>query len=645
MGLLTIATPMTWADAQPHTNQVRAAGVEQFISILQDPRPLPTELLFGDEVEYMIVSFDEASSSVAPALRANEVLDELNQTPSDSSQLHPEYANYMIEATPAEPFRGIGGLAEVESSMRTRRARIATALRPDERLLTLTAFPTLGATTPQPAASGGGEFGRSAYLPDEITFPHPRFLTMTRNIRERRGELVNITAPVMQDSQTSLQSVHMDHQAFGMGMSCLQVTLQMPSLKAARRVHDQMASVAPVLLALTAATPILKGMLVDTDARWNYIGQSVDDRTAAERGVSIASTQPDSRMAGGGVTLQHKPRYSTIQGYISEADGSANDPTVLNDIPMVLDPEVLTRLLEAGVDSTLAQHVAMLFSRDPLVLFEEHLESSVGSNEHFENLNSMTWQTVRLKPPPPQQSKIGWRVEVRPYEINLTDFENAAWTAFAVLLANAAVSDSAPDWRVPISSLDANMTIAHQREAVVEAQMAWNVEGKLANATVNEIVNGKGGLLSVARQELARAGLRAAEVAQLERYLMWVGNIAAAQVDTTATWIRQMVTQHPKYRHDSVVSEEIAADLLKACEGVTKAGPRARVTSLAWKVQDGKVKRNAPKRCRGDNVKQPTLVKQIDATVLAECDTADQHTVAQNTTITAFDRLVETTCC
>merc|ERR1712227_456735 len=146
--------------------------------------------------------------------------------------------------------------------MRARRDRISAVIssHPDERLLTLTAFPTLGAeaaqieNSEQQAASiaAARPIGQSAYLADEITFPHPRFQSMTRNIRDRRGELVDITAPVIQDVRTQVQSVHMDHQAFGMGMCCLQVTLQMPSLRAARRVHDQMAAVAPILLALTA---------------------------------------------------------------------------------------------------------------------------------------------------------------------------------------------------------------------------------------------------------------------------------------------------------------------------------------------------------------------------------------------------------
>jgi hypothetical protein len=38
-------------------------------------------------------------------------------------------------------------------------------------------------------------------------------------------------------------------------------------------------------LAITAGTPILRGMLADNDARWSIIAGSVDDRPLEERGL------------------------------------------------------------------------------------------------------------------------------------------------------------------------------------------------------------------------------------------------------------------------------------------------------------------------------------------------------------------------
>ena len=48
-------------------------------------------------------------------------------------------------------------------------------------------------------------------------------------------------------------------------------------------MFDQLAVLSPVFLALTAASPIMKGRLTDRDSRWDVIAASVDDRTPAER--------------------------------------------------------------------------------------------------------------------------------------------------------------------------------------------------------------------------------------------------------------------------------------------------------------------------------------------------------------------------
>lgn len=71
-------------------------------------------------------------------------------------------------------------------------------------------------------------------------------------------------------------------------LSCLVLFVssrQARDVDESRYMYDQLAVLSPVMLALTAATPILKGRLVDTDVRWNTIATSVDDRTPAERGL------------------------------------------------------------------------------------------------------------------------------------------------------------------------------------------------------------------------------------------------------------------------------------------------------------------------------------------------------------------------
>lgn len=104
-----------------------------------------------------------------------------------------------------------------------------------------------------------------------------------------------------------------------------------------------------------------------------------------------------------------------------------------------------TRLLAAGLDENLAHHVAHLFIRDPLVVFEGKIDLvDDESMEHFENLQSTNWQTCRWKPPPPRlhvdDPHIGWRTEFRSMEVQLTDFENAAYVVFVMLITRVLLS-------------------------------------------------------------------------------------------------------------------------------------------------------------------------------------------------------------
>ena len=53
----------------------------------------------------------------------------------------------------------------------------------------------------------------------------------------------------------------------------------------------------------------------------------------------------------------------------------------------------------------------------------------------------------------------------------------------------------------------------------------------------------------------------------VNRYLAFIHKRAAGEVLTGAQWMRQFVRNHPAYKHDSVVSEEIAYDL---CQRLVK---------------------------------------------------------------------------
>lgn len=47
---------------------------------------------------------------------------------------------------------------------------------------------------------------------------------------------------------------------------------------------------------------------------------------------------------------------------------------------------------------------------------------------------------------------------------------------------------------------------------------------------------------------------------------------ASGDLQTTATWIREFVRNHPAYAHDSVVSNEVAHDLVMEMKAIGEVG-------------------------------------------------------------------------
>jgi hypothetical protein len=146
----------------------------------------------------------------------------------------------------------------------------------------------------------------------------------------------------------------------------------------------------------------LKGRLADTDCRWGIISESVDCRTLAERGRED-SNAPYPDYNANGVRRIYKSRYDCISTYIYQGATSAGSKqpsgladrvlNMYNDIPVAVDEESYKQLREAGVDPALSQHVAHLFIRDPLVVFDGAVQEvdDETQTEHFESIQSTNW--------------------------------------------------------------------------------------------------------------------------------------------------------------------------------------------------------------------------------------------------------------
>lgn len=246
-----------------------------------------------------------------------------------------------------------------------------------------------------------------------------------------------------------------------------------------------------------------------------------------------------------------------------------------NDLPLIYDEKVYQRLRSGDIDHLLAQHVAHLFIRDSVSLFSEKVhQNDEEDTDHFENIQSTNWQTMRFKPPPPN-SPIGWRVEFRPCEAQLTDFENAAIVCFVVLLTRVILSYRL-NFLIPITKVDENMQKA-QKQNACQAERFWfrkNISGKPNDSanpnesasngetpiedeyelmTINQIINGNGstfpGLITMINSYLMSMDVDTDTHCTIQRYIRLIQRRASGDLLTTASWIRQEVVNHPEYKY------------------------------------------------------------------------------------------------
>uniref|UniRef100_A0A7N6BEJ1 Glutamate--cysteine ligase n=1 Tax=Anabas testudineus TaxID=64144 RepID=A0A7N6BEJ1_ANATE len=575
MGLLSQGSPLNWEETKKYADHIRKHGIIQFLNIYNKVKERQKDVLkWGDEVEYMLVELDNKDEKVRLVLNGGDVLETLQDqgekiNPNHPTLWRPEYGSYMVEGTPGQPYGGtMSEFNTVEGNMGKRRREASSVLNANETLCTITSFPS----------------------------------TLTRNIRHRRGEKVVINVPIFKDVHTPSpfveefpeddgeaaraalpDHIYMDAMGFGMGNCCLQVTFQACSISEARYLYDQLATFCPIVMALSAASPFYRGYVSDIDCRWGVISASVDDRTQEERGLKPLKNNKYRIF---------KSRYDSIDSYLSCCGEK------YNDIDLTIDEEIYKQLLSAGIDKLLAQHIAHLFIRDPLSVFEEkiHLDDE-NESDHFENLQSTNWQTMRFKPPPPN-SDIGWRVEFRPMEVQLTDFENAAYVVFVVLLTRVILSYKL-DFLIPLSKVDENMKVAQKRNAVKEgmfyfrkdifigcnpvldgtasAQNGLEADGANEEYTlmsIDTIINGKEGvfqgLIPILNSYLENMEVDVDTRCTILNYLKLIKKRASGELMTMAKWMREFVAKHPQYKQDSIITDKINYDLFQKCDRIAK---------------------------------------------------------------------------
>ncbi|CAA9987459.1 gamma-glutamylcysteine synthetase, putative [Plasmodium knowlesi strain H] len=428
--------------------------------------------------------------------------------------------------------------------------------------------------------------------------------------------------------------VYLDAMFFGMSMCCQQVTMSFPTIDDAKYLYDQLAVIAPLFLALTASTPYLGGFLTETDTRWRVISNSVDCRTEEE------------------LAYISKPRYSGISLYISNELPLRKNYHFYNDIDVVLDKNVYDKLVKENVDDFLARHVASLFVRDPIVVFEgsysekdiqsieervnrfsssmgveesfpkddslperdsaagsasrldknpissvylsddfsfleDYEETVLSSHQHFENFQSTNWNSVRFKPPPILNnhcngpSSIGWRVEFRTPDIQITDFENASVVTLIMVLSKFILKEKL-NLYIPMSMLEENLFRSANRDAIFKEKfyfrrdLTYDTEdNQVEEKTLYDIFfnehNGIFYLCSKYIDEQFREGqLSHAAKNKINEYIEFVKLRCAGKICTGAAYLRNFILNHPAYEKDSYINSRINYDICKLIADIGK---------------------------------------------------------------------------
>lgn len=176
-----------------------------------------------------------------------------------------EYGRWMVEIIPKAPMEDFlysGNLSKIVSYIYHQSSKLT---KDDNKYLSTTLPPKLGTLSYAHFFAPGlsheqlaerNAISQSEYMADEMINTHPRFPTFTRNVRMRRGEKPQITAPIFPDVNTDMKNVlpgekepgkiHLDAFTFGMGMSSLQVTFGVSNLCQARWLYDQFHVFTPI---------------------------------------------------------------------------------------------------------------------------------------------------------------------------------------------------------------------------------------------------------------------------------------------------------------------------------------------------------------------------------------------------------------
>ena len=532
MGLLKKGDILSWSRAKDIQDLIKDVSLQEIIRIYHCYTDLhnTSEFTWGYEIEYMLYKnwIKEYRFHFAISKNAHNIL----STESDHLSWHPEYLSAMIENVPDHPLKwtDLDNIQDILEAYKNNLVNQHSTLP-----ISCSTHFILGNEDICSHQSIGG----STLLDNSYIYPHDRFYHLTKNIVDRRGKPIQITLPVFKDSNTKINYIELDAMGFGMGCCCLQSTYSMQNLDEAKYIYDQLTVLSPLLLAISASTPISNGHILDTDTRISVLEQSVDCRQEKE------------------CDKVNYSRYYWNQLYIGE------DCEIFNDIDVYLVEDHLKKLVDQGIPVSFAKYIASLHVHDCLLIYKDQCDQSnktLGEElkgEMFTNILSSNWTNVRLKPPLDTKS---WKVELRCLDIQRNSYENSAFLIFVTVLVKTLMYFRI-DFRIPMSHLHINIKKAQEVNALEKNLFYYSVDDQVHHGKIKDIFIGnrdRKGILDYMQTYLVLTKASTKVCNSIDSIVRKI----KGQTKTNAQLIRDYIFQHPEYTHESIITERIACDLL-----------------------------------------------------------------------------------
>lgn len=267
--LYNIETTLDYASSKGLQQQSKELAVEQLIRIYKKYSKLvlnqKEKLKYGYELELHMIERDEKNPEKFNACYDTQYL---VGKKGPLFEICPECGAWQLEIIPLSPMEGFTHAGDLFNSLRCFFKNVYAFTKPGMEILSLPFLPLMGTRQfredlemegkSKEEIVEGNIYSRSEMISDEITRQHPRYLTITRTVRERRGENPKILAPLYKDKKTQMDEphqdeieagyVHLDALVFGMGLCCLQNTFACETMEKARWAYDQLHTWSPIMV-------------------------------------------------------------------------------------------------------------------------------------------------------------------------------------------------------------------------------------------------------------------------------------------------------------------------------------------------------------------------------------------------------------